>query len=304
MRVLLTGAAGFIGSHVATALLERGHDVHAVLRPSSPSPRLDRVRRDLTVWETDLLDPTGTRSAVLGAEPEAAVHLAWFADPRTYLHARPENLASVTASAALIGRLVEAGCPRLVLGGSCLEATAASGGPPSFYAVAKRAVHELAMGIGPDVMSVVCGHIFSVYGPGEHESRAVPSVTRALLRDETVDVTEATRLRDYIHVADVASALCAVLESDTVGTVDICSDRPRPLHAVFREIGEATGRGHLIRWGARPTRPGEDFDVTGDPGPLERLGWTPSYPLSEGVRDTVAWWQTQRVPTVSATEDR
>lgn len=303
MRVLLTGAAGFIGSQVAAGLLARGHDVHAVVRPSSPAPRLAPIRRDLTLWETDLPDPVGVVRAVVGAAPEAVVHLAWYTEPKRYLHDRPGNLASVAASASLLGELVKTGCRRVLLGGTCLEAGAASASQP-FYAAAKRAVHRLAGDIGRDRLSVACGHVFSVYGPGEHEARAIPSVTRALLAKKPIDVTEATQLRDYMHVADVAAGLCAVLESETEGGVDICSGLRRPLRELFHEIGEATGAGHLIRWGAVPVAAGEDFDVIGDPRPLEGLGWTPSYSLSEGIRDTVAWWEAQRVPAPAGTKDR
>jgi len=196
MRVLVTGAAGFIGSHVAKALRERGHEVHAIVRSSSGFGRLNAIRRDLTIWQTDLHDQEGVRLAVHGAAPDAAVHLAWYTDPGRYLHDRLQNLASLAASAALIGHLLEAGCPRLLLGGTCLEAGDAFDRRPTFYATAKRSLHDLATGLGDERLSVACGHIFSVYGPAEGEGRAVPSITNALLGNRAVDVTPATQMRD------------------------------------------------------------------------------------------------------------
>jgi nucleoside-diphosphate-sugar epimerase len=305
MKVLVTGAAGFIGSHLTAALLAGGHDVHVVLRPSGPSPRLDCARDALTAWDADLADRAAVRRAVRGAAPDAVVHLAWYTEPGRYLDDRPHNLRALAASAVLVAELVDAGCPRLVLGGTSLEAAGAARGEPTYYATAKRAVHALATAAGGDGMSVACGHVFSVYGPGEHPGRAISSITRALLRGETIDVTAGAQLRDYLHVADVAAALCALVESDVTDAVDICSGRPRPLADVFRAIGEATGRGHLIRWGTLAAAPGEDFDAAGDPRRLADLGWTPAFSLAEGIRETVAWWEAQGRPgALAATEDR
>ena len=304
MRVLVTGAAGFIGSHVVRALLGRGHDVHAVIRPAHPAPRLRELRDDLAVWEVDLLDEAAVRRAVHGAGADAAIHLAWYTEPGRYLNDRPQNLASTGASAALFRHLLEGHCERLVLGGTCLEAATASGDTPTFYAVAKRLVHELAMQLGDEGPSVACAHVFSVYGPGENEKRAIPSITRSLLQNRAVDVTDGSQLRDYVHVADVAEGLCTVLESGCVGAVDICSGSPLPMRRVLENLGEAAGRPNLLQWGALSTTPGEDFEVTGDPGPLHALGWRPRYSLAEGLRDTVAWWDAQAANVVAGTEER
>src|SRR4051812_32231738 len=129
MRVLLTGATGFIGSNVARALRRDGFEVHALSRP-----------------EVDLRDADAVDRAIERAKPEMCIHLAWYAEPGKYLHAK-ENLALVGATLRLAERLHEAGCKRFVGAGTCFEYDTSQGrlsessrlGPKSLYATCKLA---------------------------------------------------------------------------------------------------------------------------------------------------------------------
>ena len=112
-RVLLTGANGFIGAHVARALVGQGHEVHALVRRPP-------VVSGLVISEGDLTDSDAVRAAVTRARPDVCVHLAWYAAPGKYLHA-VENLALVEATLDLARRLADAGCTRLVGAGTCFE---------------------------------------------------------------------------------------------------------------------------------------------------------------------------------------
>ena len=81
MRVLLTGAGGFIGAQVARALLARGAEVHAVVRDRSRAPRLAAIERELTIHEADLVDEAAAARVIDAAKPETCVHGAWYAVP-------------------------------------------------------------------------------------------------------------------------------------------------------------------------------------------------------------------------------
>lgn len=288
----MTGATGFIGSHVVRELLARGHTVDAPIRPGASLHRLPAGGAGLTTWPVDLADAAAVASLLAGAGPEAVIHLAWYAEPGAYLRNVARNLGSLEDSLRLL-RLAGAGTARsVVLAGTCLENVAGAGaaGEP-IYAVTKRALHDVAVHSQLDGLQVTCAHIFSVFGPWEDERRAVPSVIRALLGGRPVEVGHGAQLRDYVHVADVAAAFATILEAGAGPTVDICSGDARPLGEVFEEIGRATGRTELLKRGARATGADEQFDAVGDPGPLRALGWRPAAPFPERIRDTVAWWQ-------------
>jgi len=124
-------------------------------------------------------------------------------------------------------------------------------------------------------------------------------VIRSLLDGHPVDVGSGEQLRDYVFVTDVAAALVDILESDVVGAIDVCRGEPRALRQVFEEVGRATGRGHLLRIGARPPAADDLFDAVGDPSPLRAMGWSPAAPLAAQIDETVAWWRA-RLPLPAA----
>jgi nucleoside-diphosphate-sugar epimerase len=292
MRILLTGATGFIGAHVARALVARGAQVHGLALPGAPRDRLADIASRLELHEGDLSDAAWTQATVGSLAPDAVIHLAWYAEPGTYLRAIPENLASLRGGMNLLEALAGGGtCRRVVLAGTCLENLATP--QPTIYAAAKSAQHQLAMGFAAASMTAACAHIHYLYGPGEDERRVIPTVTRSLLRGEPIDVTSGSQSRDYLHVADIAEALCRIAESDATGRVDICTGKPVTLRDVFEEIARATGTPQLLRIGALPDSESTGWPATGDPTALLATGWQPSYNLRQGIQETTAWWATR-----------
>jgi len=289
MRVLLTGATGFIGAHVARALIARGVELHGMTLPDAPRGRIAEVAARIELHEGDLGNAAWVRNEIRSISPATTIHLAWYAEPRSYIRAVAENLGSLRGGINLLEALAEGGtCRRVVLAGTCLENLATA--EPTVYAAAKAAQHRVALGFAEQSMAAACAHIHYLYGPWEDERRVVPTVTRSLLRGEPIDVTDGTTSRDYLHVADVAEAICLVAESDLIGRVDICSGAPVTLRDVFEEITRSTGRPDLLRIGARTDTESDEWPATGDPSALLSTGWQPKYSLRMGIEETTDWW--------------
>lgn len=290
MKVLVTGATGFIGARAAKALAARGHEVVATGRAIERPAWVDADTLEYVAG--DLGEQTHLRQ-LFTAPPEVVIHLAWYTKPGAYLTSTPGNTRSLAASLQLLLEAQSAGCRRVVLGGTCLEV----GDPPTatVYARTKRALHAIASEyFEADNPRVACAHIFSVYGPGEHPDRAIPSIIRALSKGRAVELSDGTPCRDYLHVDDVASALATVAESTVGGRIDVCSGSPRPLREIFSLLGEILERPDLLHFGKLMPSPATMFEAEGDPELLSSLGWSPSYTLAEGLRSAVEWWTNAR----------
>lgn len=300
MKVLLTGAAGFLGAHVARRLVQEGCQVFCLTRAASDLERLADLRDHLHLVVGNLLDEEGTARIVRQVRPELCLHLAWYAEPGLYLHS-PVNVAYIGATLRLAQQLAEAGCRRLVAAGTVAEYDSDYGylsestptRPGTLYAASKTAAQiALAALAGPIGLTVAWARIFYIYGPGEHPKRFVPDVIGALLRGEPVRTTLGEQVRDYLHAADVAAALWAVAQSELTGAVNIGSGQPVTNRQMVLKLGELTGRPELVRFGDLPYRPGDPMFVCADVRRLRQsTGWQPAYDLESGLRQTVEWWR-------------
>jgi nucleoside-diphosphate-sugar epimerase len=302
MKVLLTGAGGFIGSQVARQLVESGDHVVAMLRPGESTARLDDVLGSLEVRTLDLADTAAVTAMVADTRPEACVHPAWNAEPGKYLHSR-ENLRLVEATHRLAEALADHGCRRLVGVGTNAEYDTSYGylsertptAPTYLYSACKLGLsHSLAQLGLLTGMQVAWARLFYLYGPWEDPRRLVSSVTRSLLEGREAPCSAGLQVRDFLHVSDVAGGLVAVLRSGVTGAVNVGSGEPVTVREVVTRLGAMIGRPELLRLGAIEPKAGEPAFVCADNAKLRaETGWKAAYTLDSGLADTVAWWRSR-----------
>jgi UDP-glucuronate decarboxylase len=301
-RVLVTGGAGFIGSHVVTALVEAGHDVAVFVRPSTSLEKLDAIVSQIRIFRGHLDDPREAVSKFGDWRPESCAHLAWYAEPRTYLQS-PENVANLISSLELLPRLADAGCTDFVITGSCAEyATSLSRlredspvGPQTLYAASKLALQIVSSQLGAQsALRVTWARIFHLYGPFEYQARLVPAVILKLLSGEEFEATSGEQVRDYLHVSDVAAAIHTLIEHGEAGIVNVCSGKEVTVRRVIETIAEMLGRSDKVRFGAVAARNWDPPYICGDNTRLVRAGWSPRYDLRTGLAQTIEWWRSRQ----------
>lgn len=298
MRILVTGAAGFVGASVARRLLTDGHSVAAVIRPASPRGRLEGLESRLATINCDLADTAALRRELQSFKPEACIHLAWYAVPGKYLEAK-ENLDCLHVSLGLLEELAQVGCRAVVMTGTCAEYDTDAGylreggptRPATLYAASKLALSIAGAARAAQLkISFAWARLFYLYGPHEDERRMVPSLIRSLLGGQPFKASSGSQIRDYLHIDDVAAALCRLAVEPVTGTFNVASGDAVHVRDLMLAVGRITGRAELIRFGEAPDRNWEPPFICGDPGRLRSTGWAPKYDLEEGLGQTVEWW--------------
>ncbi|MBK7350261.1 MAG: NAD-dependent epimerase/dehydratase family protein [Gemmatimonadetes bacterium] len=313
-RVLLTGAAGFIGSHLAEHLLRRGDEVVGIDNFDPFYPRAVKERNLATArampgfqfQERDLLD-----TAALGAlltPATVVVHLAAKAgvrpsleDPAGYVR------ANIAGTQSLVDAARAAGVTRFVFGSSSsvygddtpapFREDAAAIHPISPYAATKRAGELLLEALAPHAgLRVASLRFFTVYGPRQRPDLAIHKFTGRLARGEAITMFgEGTEARDYTYIDDIVAGVLAAVDWTATAPVgvepfNLGGNEAVPLRRMIETIAGALGVTPRIE--RAPRQPGDVLLTSADLAKSARvLGYHPATPFPEGIRRFVAWYR-------------
>jgi UDP-glucuronate 4-epimerase len=316
-RILVTGGGGFIGSHLAEALLRAGtrvwivDDLNDFYSPARKRANLDEIRRvgEFEFEEVDIRERGKLRAIVASAKPQAIVHLAARAGVRPSLidpHLYQE--VNVAGSLNLLDLSKEFGVSKFVFGSSSsvygiADQLPFSEGnvalkPISPYAATKLAGEMLCFTYAHLYqLPIVCLRFFTVYGPRQRPDLAIYKFTELIEEGKAIPVFgDGSTGRDYTFVSDIVAGVVAALRHDLAATkppfeiVNLGNSSPVKLQTLVEiletEIGKKAEKNVLSMQQG-------DVPITwADISKAKRLfGWSPQVPIATGLRRFVDWYR-------------
>ncbi|MCB9422621.1 MAG: NAD(P)-dependent oxidoreductase [Ardenticatenaceae bacterium] len=293
MRILVTGATGFIGRSLIPVLLQRPYTQVVVLRLESESgrpfpPPLTSLRQQFDVVYADLRHFGLMVRAVRQAEPDAVIHLAAVGATEPFLPAETALRHNVTGTINLLRACFEkmSSIQQIIVARTPGERSAMN-----VYAASKAAAWNFCQMYGrTQQWSIHGAMIFQAYGPYQPEQTLIPSAIKVALAGQDFPMTSGEQKRDWIHVSDVAAGFVAMLGQPLPPgtTVELGTGRLTSVADVVRQIYALTGKGGQPQIGLLPDRPGEEAVQVADVGRTKALvGWETAVSLTNGLRQLI-----------------
>lgn len=316
MRILVTGADGFIGSHLTEALVRAGYDVRAFVLYNSFNSWgwldhcADEVEGEFQVFAGDIRDPNGVRVAMEGCD--VVLHLAAliaipysYHSPDTYVETNIKGTLNIVQAARDVGVVKVVHTSTSEVYGTARFVPITEGHPlqaQSPYSATKIAADQLALSFHASFNTpVVVVRPFNTYGPRQSARAVIPTIiTQLAAGQKHIKLGALEPTRDFNFVADTVSGFQAALTAKTgVGeVVNIGSNFEISIGDTARTIANLMGIDVEIQTDSQRLRP-ENSEVerlwADNTKASQQLGWQPTYGGLEGFRrgllETIAWFQ-------------
>jgi UDP-glucose 4-epimerase len=301
-RALITGATGFIGSHLTRRLLNEGVEVHIVCRAHSKFSRIKDILPWVTVHFADLCDPISLRAAVRDARPDYVFHLA-SATSFAGASYNASNLVRVNFFGAV--NLIEVceaiGYSGMVVTGDSFEYAPSTSllredapcHPSGLHGVTKLAATLKAQAVARERGSpIVILRLFSIYGPSDHSRRLIPRVIYSALAGTKLLLSSSAVTRDWVYIGDIVNLYieAATRAGQLSGHVfNGGSGVSGSIRTVVDTILRLTNSRARPRWETFKAPPHDRHPWVADPTcTFSQFDWRPSVSLEEGLSRTIA----------------
>ena len=298
-RLLVTGASGFIGSHLLSVLSKTDEwtEIHALSR----MPAMNFPTQRGVIWhQADLLADDTPTELITQIKPSHVVHAAWITDHGAFWE-HQINSAWLVASLKLAQAFMQSDGERFITLGSVAEYDWTQGRmieghtpetPSTLYGQAKLAFHHALTEHNKrgHFSSATC-RIFYTYGPFENPKRLVPLACRSLITEHSEAFGSGSLWRDYIHVSDLVRGIAAVLHSDLEGAVNIGSGAPVRISFLLDQLEKLSDKRGFLKRGRQADLGNEVMMLFADVSRLGKLGWRPIVSFEEGLNHTLQWWR-------------
>ena len=311
MKILVTGGAGFIGSHLCERLLAQGHDVSMIDDLNDFYPlamkrgNLEAIGKALHFHEGDIRDEERIARIFAEDQPEAVIHLAARAGVRPSIdQALLYESVNVRGTMVLLEASRKHGVRKFLFASSSSIYGATRSIPfreddwdtlpISPYAATKMAGEKVAYTYSHLYqLPVLCLRFFTVYGPRQRPDLAIRKFTEMIDAGRPIPLFgDGSSSRDYTYVEDTVQGILAALAYDrsAYDIFNLGNSTPIDLLGLVRLIEENLGKKAEIQW--LPMQPGDVPITYADISKSKRLlGYDPQTPIAEGIRKFVEWYR-------------
>lgn len=303
-RVLITGGAGFIGTNIINKLLNLGcKNINLIIKDSTNLARLTNVITKINLHKVDLLDKNKLHKVIRKINPSIIIHLATYSSYRDQEAASQMIETNITGTLNLLTASKDINYDIFINTGSSSEYGIKNEPmsekdylePISFYAATKASATYLCQVFAREYKKpIVTLRPFSVYGPYEESKRFIPTIIRAVIKNEPIKLTSGAQRRDFIYIEDVVDIYIKTLSFGkklsgqilNMGT-GIEYTNSEVVQALFKVVNQKA----KIENGSFPRRLWDTSHWIADISKIKKyLNWKPKFTLEEGLKKTYEWY--------------
>lgn len=291
-KYLITGATGFVGRPLVSRMIEQlPGEYYCITRQKRENHLINWIELDLT-------DTVSLNSIIEEVQPDVLIHLAWYVEPKDYLHSE-KNIQFLESSKHLFELFLRHGGKQIIATGTCFEYDLQYGFLQPYITPTKannlyaQSKINLFNYLGElkrqyDFQYAWC-RLFYMFGEYEYEERLVPSIITNLLQGKQPICSEGMQLRDYLYVKDVAKIIVEVIKENLTGAINISSGYPLTVYQLGKVIEEKLNKQNAIQFGGYVPKFEEPHLIMGTP--IRKL--IPKVELTiteQAIQQTIDWW--------------
>lgn len=276
MKAFLTGASGFIGSYLAKCLVDDGHEVLCLKRPTSDLSNLDSYQ-DKVVWVNNTDD---WKNAFRNFCPDIVYNLAWNGVSAKDRVIWEKQVCNIALQQELLDLALEVGCKKFVGAGSQSEYGDFEDKIDENYPVNPKTAYAAVKAASLTILKSFCEinniewywfRLFPVFGPHETDRWLIPSLIKNIFTQDSMDLTPGEQRLPYLYVGECAKAIeMAINAEGKSGVYNVCSDNPTPLKNLVIKIRDKVNPSFQLNFGALSYRYGQSMYMEGDTTALKQ----------------------------------
>lgn len=289
MNVMLTGATGFLGSHLLSGLIKEGYTVIILKRSFSDVWRIKSYLSQIRIYD---IDKTDIEEVFHDNRIDIVVHLATDYGRKNYNNV----IEMLEPNVKLPSQLLDLGVKHKLK--AFVNTDTAADSEYALYCAMKKGFLEIAKFFAANYEIKFVNVILEyVYGESDDNSKFIPFVIENILKDKEIKATKGEQKRDFVYVKDVVNAYLVVLDnivnfSENYMEFNIGTGQSVSLKDFVNIVEKISGKRANVQWGAMPYRKNEIFDSKADVSIARKLlDWQPRTALEEGLQNIINWYK-------------